>query len=359
MQGESKLRKMAKRTITGASLTVVVLAMFLVSWSIGDARPVLVCTGLVLIASVVELDRMGELAGRRLEFLVGLPAMGVLALGWAAVVGPEAVERALDPEAAARGLYRGGVLTEYAAVALLVATLFLLREGAVRLGLRGRIAEGLVAVACAGLFSLLLARPEQAGLLVERAAPFLGGGAVLALILCLTRPGGLARLALAVGLGLWLVVPLPALARIWTEYGARGVASLLILAKVGDVAAYFVGSWLGKTHPLPWLSPGKTTAGFVGSLAAGAAAGIALALVGVLPEGPHGWLGGLAAGLSLNVASQAGDLLESLVKRCARADDASTWLGRSGGVLDVVDSLLLAVPTALVSWPFLFPAGAG
>jgi phosphatidate cytidylyltransferase len=60
------------------------------------------------------------------------------------------------------------------------------------------------------------------------------------------------------------------------------------------------------------------------------------------------------AGLVLNLAAQAGDLLESKVKRSAGVKDSSGWLGPAGGLLDVVDSLLLTVPTALVSWPLLF-----
>ena len=56
----------------------------------------------------------------------------------------------------------------------------------------------------------------------------------------------------------------------------------------------------------------------------------------------------------MNLASQAGDLLESVVKRRAGVKDSGTLFGPSGGVLDVVDSLLLSVPTALATWPLLF-----
>ena len=60
---------------------------------------------------------------------------------------------------------------------------------------------------------------------------------------------------------------------------------------------------------------------------------------------------GAFAGLALNLAAQGGDLLESLVKRRYGVKDSGTLFGPSGGVLDVVDSLLLTIPLALVLLP--------
>jgi phosphatidate cytidylyltransferase len=57
----------------------------------------------------------------------------------------------------------------------------------------------------------------------------------------------------------------------------------------------------------------------------------------------------------VNLAAQAGDLLESWVKRKAGVKDSSGLFGPSGGLLDQLDSLLLAVPVALVAWPWLVP----
>ncbi|MEO0652859.1 MAG: phosphatidate cytidylyltransferase, partial [Planctomycetota bacterium] len=119
--------------------------------------------------------------------------------------------------------------------------------------------------------------------------------------------------------------------------------------KIGDIAGYFVGSAIGKHHPFKRLSPGKTTEGCLGSLVAGGLAGALLGAVGWLPEG-RGVAAGLGIGLVLNLAAQAGDLLESYIKRTAGVKDSSGWMGASGGVLDVTDSLLLTVPAALVVW---------
>jgi phosphatidate cytidylyltransferase len=56
----------------------------------------------------------------------------------------------------------------------------------------------------------------------------------------------------------------------------------------------------------------------------------------------------------LNVAAQAGDLLESALKRRCGVKDSATTFGPSGGVLDLVDSLTCVAPLALVAGPLLF-----
>ena len=75
---------------------------------------------------------------------------------------------------------------------------------------------------------------------------------------------------------------------------------------------------------------------------------------GLLPSGRWGPMTGFVAGGILNVAAQAGDLLESHVKRRAGVKDSGVVLGPAGGALDLVDSLLLTVPVAILSWPALF-----
>ena len=74
---------------------------------------------------------------------------------------------------------------------------------------------------------------------------------------------------------------------------------------------------------------------------------------GWLPAGALGLASGALAGAVLNIAAQAGDLLESAAKRAGSVKDSGTWFGPSGGVLDLVDSLLLGVPVAVLVWPLL------
>jgi CDP-diglyceride synthetase len=153
---------------------------------------------------------------------------------------------------------------------------------------------------------------------------------------------------------LWIVTPLSALSYVWLWHGTSGLCALLALSKVGDIAGYYFGSLIGRSHPFPRISPGKTTAGCVASLLAATALGGVLSASGALPPGPLGIGGGLLFGCVVNVAAQAGDLLESACKRSAGVKDAGTWFGPSGGMLDLVDSLLLSVPAGLLAWPLLF-----
>lgn len=154
----------------------------------------------------------------------------------------------------------------------------------------------------------------------------------------------------ALGLALWTLPPLFALVPLGVQFGTRGLVLLVVLSKIGDVFGYFVGRAIGRSHPFPRLSPGKTTAGCVASLAAGAVAGAAL--LPLLGDGAT-LLHGALAGAAVNVAAQAGDLAESWVKRRAGVKDSSAWVGPAGGVLDVVDSLLVTVPAGVFLWPSL------
>ncbi|HED64488.1 MAG TPA: hypothetical protein ENJ09_02925 [Planctomycetes bacterium] len=155
-------------------------------------------------------------------------------------------------------------------------------------------------------------------------------------------------------LAVWVAVPLFGLVALGSQWGTRGLLILILLSKVGDIFGYFVGRAIGERRPFPNLSPGKTVAGCVASLLSAILTGALLGGFGVLPGEASGWVTGAIAGLVLNLASQAGDLLESKVKRTGGVKDSGTLFGPAGGVLDVVDSLLLSLPTALAVWPWLF-----
>ena len=66
--------------------------------------------------------------------------------------------------------------------------------------------------------------------------------------------------------------------------------------------------------------------------------------------GLAGWGRVLLYCLLLSLAGLLGDLAESLLKRDAGVKDSSNWLPGLGGVLDILDSLLLAAPVAYVCW---------
>lgn len=180
----------------------------------------------------------------------------------------------------------------------------------------------------------------------------LGAVGMIVPVLLFARRG--ARPGMTLLLALWPFAALPALALVWSEYGPEGLLALVVLSKIGDIFGYYVGNAIGKGHPFPTISPGKTTAGCVASLVAGTLAGGACVWFELLPGGHDLLWAGFVAGAVINLAAQAGDLLESKLKRMAQVKDSGPWFGPSGGFLDLADSLLLSVPASLLSWPLLF-----
>jgi phosphatidate cytidylyltransferase len=120
------------------------------------------------------------------------------------------------------------------------------------------------------------------------------------------------------------------------------VLSILLMVKFTDIGAYFGGRAFGKHKLIPWLSPGKTWEGlFFGLLTAG--------LVGAAcaPGIPNVvWWKAFIFGIVIGGIGQLGDLLESLMKRDAEVKDSGQVVPGFGGVLDIIDSPLLAAPFA-------------
>jgi len=133
----------------------------------------------------------------------------------------------------------------------------------------------------------------------------------------------------------------------------------------GDAGAYFVGRAYGRRKLAPQVSPGKTVEGALGAVLAGALVGLGCKLAFLiwapgLAERP-GWFLTLLLAMLLSVAGILGDLVESLLKRDARVKDAGSLLSGTGGVLDRIDSSLIAIPVLhhlLLLW-FYAQARAG
>ncbi len=116
----------------------------------------------------------------------------------------------------------------------------------------------------------------------------------------------------------------------------------------GDAGAYFVGRRFGRHKLAPRVSPNKTVEGALGAIGVGllVALGCKLTFDLAAPAlSAHlGWLPTLLFALLAAVAGILGDLIESLLKRDARVKDTGTLLPGTGGVLDRIDSNLLAIP---------------
>jgi phosphatidate cytidylyltransferase len=130
--------------------------------------------------------------------------------------------------------------------------------------------------------------------------------------------------------------------------GHQLVLFTLCLIWAGDMLAYFVGRSLGRIPMAPALSPNKTWEGSLGNLLASLIVGVlfarwmqmdALALLVIAALG--------------NIAGQMGDLIESAYKRGAAVKDSGTLVPGHGGVLDRIDSLILAAPVVWAAYQWL------
>lgn len=115
--------------------------------------------------------------------------------------------------------------------------------------------------------------------------------------------------------------------------------------KFTDIGAYFVGSAIGKHRLVGRLSPKKSWEGLIGGLACGTL--VCMASAWALSIAWPVWKVVVFA-VAMGLAGQFADLCESLLKRSAQVKDSGRVLPEFGGVLDMLDSLLLAAPVAMI-----------
>ncbi len=149
----------------------------------------------------------------------------------------------------------------------------------------------------------------------------------------------LGRAAFALGVP-YIVVPAAALLflRSDPDHGRITLYWLFAVVWATDSGGYITGKLIGGPRLAPAVSPGKTWAGFAGGTLAAAAVAAAFAL---MPAGGNPLRLALA-GLVVSLASQAGDLLESWVKRHFAVKDSGSIIPGHGGLFDRVDGLLAA-----------------
>jgi len=202
----------------------------------------------------------------------------------------------------------------------------------------GGAATGAVGLAMPGVVLL-------AGALAGLGLPWPGLAVlVLGAALLWRMAGALPRRFLALGvlyIGLFGVAFVTL--RLDPEVGRANLFFLILLVWASDTAAYVAGRAMGGPKLWPAVSPGKTWSGAMGGLLGAMLVG-ALAAVLVAPMAAPLWAA-LVAGV-LGVVSQAGDLLESGIKRRFGVKDSSQLIPGHGGLLDRLDGFLAASPLA-------------
>lgn len=206
--------------------------------------------------------------------------------------------------------------------------------------------------------------------------PLVAGGAGMA---AMAWFGGAESLVLGLGLTIvvvmaWRLADGPAnylgdmlaavLAAVWVPFlagfavllavpddGALRIIVTLALVVLSDTGGYVAGVLFGK-HPMaPKVSPKKSWEGMGGSIVACAVGG-ALMLYFAFDVA---WWQGALFGLAITIVATLGDLTESMIKRDLGVKDMSGLIPGHGGLMDRLDSILLAAPTAVVLLTALAP----
>lgn len=185
---------------------------------------------------------------------------------------------------------------------------------------------------------------------------FLGATILLALIW--RMPGGADGYVKDAAASLFIISYIPLLGSfigliLASPQGAAKLTLVFLCVSGSDTGGYAVGATLGK-HPMaPNISPKKTWEGLAGSVALATLVGVLMAVYGL---GVAWWIGAVIA-LTSVVFGTAGDLIESLIKRDVGIKDMSSFLPGHGGVMDRLDSMVVASPAAWLMLYLLVPGG--
>jgi phosphatidate cytidylyltransferase len=136
----------------------------------------------------------------------------------------------------------------------------------------------------------------------------------------------------------------PALLQHDPDWGLTALLFLFAIVWITDIFAFYCGRAVGGRLLWPRVSPKKTWSGAIGGLCGGIAAGVVVAYASGV--GKLGIIGVMA--FVVSVLTQAGDLLESAVKRRFGAKDASQLIPGHGGLMDRLDGFLVAAFAALL-----------
>lgn len=137
----------------------------------------------------------------------------------------------------------------------------------------------------------------------------------------------------------WLLSHLVALRGL--DSGRNWVFLVLFVTWISDTTAFLVGRRFGRHKMAPAISPAKTWEGTMGGVC-GAIAVSSLFFTPTLFQLPLGCGQVILLSVLVSILGQVGDLIESLLKRNLGVKDSGRLMPGHGGVLDRIDSLILA-----------------
>lgn len=146
---------------------------------------------------------------------------------------------------------------------------------------------------------------------------------------------------IGIPLGLLLLILYPPLEI--KAMGRLAIFYLLIVTKITDIGAYFIGKYLGRWKLAKTISPKKTFEGLLGGLIFAVLTSLCFAKSAVFQFREFPIAQAIVLGLIIGIFGQLGDLVESLLKRDAKVKDSNRIPGL-GGLLDMLDSLLFTAP---------------
>lgn len=129
--------------------------------------------------------------------------------------------------------------------------------------------------------------------------------------------------------------------------GGNGVFDFLfvvLISKVADIGGYLFGRKYGKRKLSATISPKKSVEGLIFGLVLSVI--VAWVLCILTGKWIVSWQWITPFTLVVSTAGVFGDLAESLLKRGVKVKDSGSYIPEFGGVLDVIDSLLVSIPVA-------------
>lgn len=136
------------------------------------------------------------------------------------------------------------------------------------------------------------------------------------------------------------ILYLPLLIQAVLRFSSIEIGLILLASFASDIGGFYVGCNFGKHKIWPSVSPKKTWEGSLGGMALCTLICLAIGM----SFGNAPWWMWVLLGITLNCASQLGDFFESALKRTLGVKDSGTLLPGHGGILDRIDSILLALP---------------